>query len=312
LKKADRALFVEEEVGRVFCSEPCITQYFQTDIERLEKDYVRLRGHHDLTPEQREQFSHLRWVTLEAPDEGWCEKTLAGDLRYTFISEFQPEEKSIWMVCICLMLRGEPSFLFMAVPTRNRSVVQHYRRGEELSSAQLEKIAAAASERASQSLAGNPEADEASVGSSRVADTLALEGWSKEETARAGSSQERSQSDIKDVDFPKFEKFIEETLGAPDEVWASPLGEESPESAASSEDEEDLKIYHFIRRFSPQKISGGEGFWYVVVAKDTEDDSQIELLDSFPTRDPELVERYRRDELEFGAEPQSQPSRLVH
>ncbi|MBU6153574.1 MAG: hypothetical protein KGP28_04660, partial [Bdellovibrionales bacterium] len=32
-----------------------------------------------------------------------------------------------------------------------------------------------------------------------------------------------------------------------------------------------------------------DSFWYVVIAKDTSDESQIEIIDVFPTRDPELV-----------------------
>jgi hypothetical protein len=307
LRSAERALFVEEEVGRVFCSEKCITMYFQLDIERLEKEYLRLRGTHDLSSEQRERYAHLRWVTLEAPDEGWCEKTVTGDLRYTFISEFQPDDKTLWMICVCLMLRGEPSFLFIAIPTRNRSLVQHYRKGEPLSDEKLQAIAESAAARASRSLSGEDGETTASEQGGVLSDTIAADGWSREESARAGRTQERTPEDIPEEEFPKFEQFIEETLAKPDEVWALPLGEDA-EDAESAE----LKIYHFLRRYPGQKLSGGEGFWYVVVAKDTEDDSQIELLDSFPTRDPGLLERYRSGELEYGSEPLNSNSRLVH
>ncbi|MEO7161335.1 MAG: hypothetical protein ABI041_00300, partial [Bdellovibrionia bacterium] len=41
LSRTERALFVEEEVGRIFCSESCIAAFFTPDITRLEKEYFR-------------------------------------------------------------------------------------------------------------------------------------------------------------------------------------------------------------------------------------------------------------------------------
>src|SRR5947209_5507412 len=35
LSREDRALFVEEEIGRVFCSEDCIAAFFAPEVERL-------------------------------------------------------------------------------------------------------------------------------------------------------------------------------------------------------------------------------------------------------------------------------------
>src|SRR6185437_11906083 len=73
LMSDERALFVEEEVGRIFCSEACIAAFFAPEIERLEKDYLRKVSGSDLSKEERESFSHLRWITLQEPDEIWRE-----------------------------------------------------------------------------------------------------------------------------------------------------------------------------------------------------------------------------------------------
>ena len=127
-----RALYVEEEVGRIFCTEDCIAEFFTTDIERLEKEYFSKLSRHDLSAEDRESLEHLRWVTLQEPDEVWREKTLAGDYRYTLIAEFIPGNTKIWCVCICLFLKGEPSFLYLSFPTRNQALVGFYRRGERM------------------------------------------------------------------------------------------------------------------------------------------------------------------------------------
>jgi hypothetical protein len=132
LSQIDRALFVEEEVGRIFCSETCIAAYFTPEISRLEKEYFRRLSSNDLSAEERDHLSHLRWMTLQSPDEVWREKTLSGDYRYTLISELQPEDRAIWSVCICLFLRGEPSFLFLAFQTKNAAMVAAYRKGERV------------------------------------------------------------------------------------------------------------------------------------------------------------------------------------
>ena len=132
LKGSLRALFVEEEIGRIFCTESCIASYFTPEIERLEKGFFKRLSPSDLSSDEREQFAHLRWITLQEPDEVWREKTIAGDYRYTLISEFEPSQKKVWCICICLFLRGEPSFLYLAFTTLNAAMSNYYRKGEQL------------------------------------------------------------------------------------------------------------------------------------------------------------------------------------
>src|SRR5690606_27737236 len=131
LETGDRALFVEEEVGRIFCSEKCIVAYFGPEIERLEHEYAHWLSDRDLPGPARDELSHLRWDALADPIEVWRQKTLAGDQRYTFISEFEPSGVGqVWCICLCLVLRDEPSFLYVAVITRDRALLEKYRRGE--------------------------------------------------------------------------------------------------------------------------------------------------------------------------------------
>jgi hypothetical protein len=127
----DRALFVEEELGRVFCSEDCIADYFQPEITQLEKEYLRLRPKSDLTAEERESVAHYRWMTLQEPEEIWLQE-IEGDKRYTFISSFEHGGERLWCIAITLCLRGEPSFLFIAFPTRSEALVEAFRKGEQI------------------------------------------------------------------------------------------------------------------------------------------------------------------------------------
>lgn len=283
--KNARALYVEEEVGRIFCSEDCIARYFTPDIERLEKEYHRHLSKNDLSPDERESLNHLRWLTLQNPEEVWVEKTLAGDHRYTLISQFMPEETPVWSICICLVLKGEPSFLYLSIPTRNAALVDFYRRGErtELPPRQPDSE------------------DEERVRSpdypgDRKTDRLASE-WTEDETYLASISQERDPSDIPLDDYGLYQSCMEETLDEPEEVWCVRLGGET------------LPIYHFIRYYPDEK----PGVWFVIVAREVDEShEQIEIVDAFPTRDRHLVEQFRKGEQEIGRQDARPTARVVH
>jgi hypothetical protein len=288
LEGRERALFVEEEVGRIFCSETCIADYFTPDIERLEREYNRRLSPSDLMGEERESLAHLRWITLQEPDEVWREKTLTGDYRFTLISEFQPGDRKIWCICICLFLRGEPSFLFLAFPTRNAAMVSAYRRGER-----VEWVRPAQESRSPQ----RSQEDERTQGNQKeMMDGLASD-WTEDETLRAQLIQERRSDDISPEDFALYQSCLEETLESPDEVWSLQLA--GPDT---------LKLYHFIRHYQNESPS----VWYIIVAKETEEEEQIEILDAFPTRDANLADRYRRGQQEVGTQDTRSLGKVVH
>jgi hypothetical protein len=312
LMSDERALFVEEEVGRIFCSEACIAAFFAPEIERLEKDYHRKVSGSDLSKDERDSYSHLRWITLQEPDEIWREKTLSGDHRYTLMSEFQPGSKRIWSICICLFLKGEPSFLYLAFTTKNAALVNSYRKGERVEWAK--------------GASGEKVTEEQMLSQEQRSDRLA-DSWTEDETFLAQVNQERRADDISPEDFPLFEKCIEETLETPDEVWNCQPSEQA------------ARLYHFIRYYPagapgiPEieaaddfgvedgtgPVSGlgsgneeSSGIWYIVIAREAEEEEQIEILDAFPTRDSALVDRYRRGDQEVGHTAPGPQSRIVH
>lgn len=322
LRGDERALFVEEEIGRVFCSEQCITSYFAPEIERLEKNYLRKVSSGDLSAEERESLAHLRWITLQEADEVWREKTLTGDFRYTLISEFQPGSKRVWCVCICLFLRGEPSFLYIAFTTRSGAMVAAYRRGERMQWEKKSETTAPAKRRP-KALGGGARADAMrdneedaqemqdardaeqdamntsgeEEGAPDLGDRLAG-AWTEDETFLAQVNMERRADDIPPSEFELFQACLEETLEVPDEVWSVEMS-----------DPEGVRLYHFIREYGTER----PGHWYVIVARETENEEQIEILDAFPTRDANLVDRYRRGTQEVGESTDHRTSsRVVH
>ncbi|MBS1961423.1 MAG: hypothetical protein JST04_04350 [Bdellovibrionales bacterium] len=266
LKGEDRALFVEEDVGRIFCSEDCITQHFQADIDLIEKEYFKYRPKDDLSPDEREQFAHLRWITIQEPDEIWQEKRSSGDYRYTLISQFKPGAKSVWCVCICLFLRGEPSFLYMAFPTRSKALVERFRKGKQVEREEIGTEPA-------------PEQDGA-----EATDGLAS-GWSQSETLRAEIHRTRDASDIPAEEFGLYENLLEKTLEAPDELWV-----------LESEDDGEPDRYHFIKYF-PDEESGP--VHYIVVAQESEQSESLEVVEQIPTRNAATAQQFRKGRQEL-------------
>ena len=263
----DQALFVEEEVGRYFCSEGCIVTHFTPDIEKLEREYGKQVSANDLNSEERERYAHLRWTALEKPDEVWLEKTAKGDHRHIVISEYKPEEKTVWAVAICLMLRGDPSFLYLAFVTSDRYLVDVFRKGEKL------KIIR------KNSLSADPAQTPEKMPAEGEGDRLA-EAWTEADSLRAGIIKNRKANDIPIEDFGFYQNCLEETLQEPSELWS-----DIPKGAK--------RVYHFIRHYEHD-----QSFWYVVMAKDTPDETQIEIMDAFPTRDETLVRLCRHGKQE--------------
>ncbi len=276
LGQDSRVLFVEEELRRIFCSEGCISDYFSPEIEKLEKKFFNGVTPSDFSGEERESLAHLRWITLQEPDEVWCERASSGDLMYTLISEFHPGDRKMWCVCICLCLRGEPSFLFLAFPTRNHALVKAFRKGEKLDWSQRAQFSQSAQQ-------------------TQVSDGLA-DVWKENETIRAQLRKDRRPDDISIDEFELYQGHLDVTLQNPDEVWSVVLFEE-----------DGRHLYHFIKYFPRES----PGIWYLVLAMETEDGEQIEILEAFPTRDGSLVQRYRTGTQEVGNGDASE-YRVIH
>jgi hypothetical protein len=270
IQTREQALFVEEEVGRYFCEESCIVAHFTPEIEKMERDYGRHVPANDLNTEERERYAHLRWATIEEPEEVWREKVSSGDDRYTLVSRFEPEGKEVWGVAVCLMLRKEPSFLFIAFVTSDESLVNVFRRGELQKGSSKKETLAPLSE----------ESEETQSSISEKNDFLA-EPWSESDSVRASILKNRKDNDIPVDDFAFYQKCLEETLQEPTELWSFATAKQKK------------RVYHFIREYEHDS-----NYWYIVIAKDAADETQIEIIDAFPTKDRQLMELCRHGKRE--------------
>ena len=173
----------------------------------MEREYGRHVSPTDLNSEERERYSHFRWTNLEKPEEIWKEKIATGDHRYTLISQFTPDSKPIWGVGVCLMLRGDPSFLFIAFVTSDRHLVDVFRKGEKQKVVQ-KNVSESAPEKKLQLV----EQDDGQDG--------LAEPWTESDSVRASIVGSRKPNDIPIEDFCFYQKCLEETLQQPTELWS--------------------------------------------------------------------------------------------
>jgi hypothetical protein len=77
--------------------------------------------------------------------------------------------------------------------------------------------------------------------------------------------------------------FFQTTLEFPDEVWS-----------VLSSSKAHYCHHHLIRSFQNHPEHHNETCWYVIVAKDTDLESEIEILEAFLTDDIQIVSHYRK------------------
>ncbi len=114
--------------------------------------------------------------------------------------------------------------------------------------------------------------------------------WTQNESVLAQLVQPRIKGDIPFSDFTQYEACIEETLRAPDEVWTEAFA--------------GMVIYSFLKSFVNADTQ--ENFSYVVLTRETEEEDQLEILDTFPTRDDGYLTTFRRGNQEYNAQQEAE------
>ena len=94
----------------------------------------------------------------------------------------------------------------------------------------------------------------------------------------------KPETDFSSIEQHEHESLLEETLDDPDEIW---LDEETFE---------DLRVHTFVRSFETKQ----QTFYYIaVVYVNTEEDYPSFVFMHFSTKDEEMLETFRKDEIIF-------------
>lgn len=264
---SEGSIVIDEKENLVFSSEEELYSHFQPVIEKLEKYFFEKRNEGDIPVESYTDFEECLPLLLEEPFEVWQDdESFDGEVIYNFIGEFEDEEhpdvEPIFYLAQVYMTEEVPSFVYLHFPTRDESLIDHYRKGKIVYDIARSHI-----------LLGAAEGDALSEG-----EELAVGLYE-------AMLKVRSEKDIVEENFLDFSDLREETIEEPDEIW-------------QSTDSQGNVLVSFIKEHPDVEIEGieSEELFYIVVTVEEENSQAHALLFSFPTIDRNLVDRYRHGE----------------
>lgn len=274
-KVTKNPIIIDPQQGLSFNNEEDLYKHFQKEILYLEKEYHLLRSSTDISDDVQKKYEEHLESTLEDPDEIWLDdSTFEGQPISIYIKEFSggdgelSEETSLFHVAVTYRVNSVPSFVYLHFPTIHLELVEKYQRGQIIYDRILEEAPKGAIE-GDALLEGDPLA----IGLYDAMLTL------------------RSEEDIAEVNFRDFSHLRELAIEEADEIWRinDPFGN---------------VLVNFVKEFPDEKP---ELIYYIVVTIEDAISNSHALLFSFPTKDVNLVTRYRQGE-SLHAEDVSQES----
>lgn len=253
-------IVIDEVRGLVFSSEEELYDHFLPQIQALEKEYFSNRGDDDIQEKDFHLYEELLNQVLDDPDEVWEDATsIFGFKVRTYVGHYTSGDESVYYVALAYATGDVPSFVYLHYPSRDLDLVDRFRRGNLIYDRVLKEVELGAVEGDALS-----EGDDLAVGLYRAMLTL------------------RSEKDIPEDEFKKFEDLRETTIEDADEIWRSV----------------DLSgniLVTFVKYFADADDEASDLHYLVVTIEDTPSSSHA-LLFSFPTSDSTLVDRYRHGE----------------
>ncbi len=261
LSSEEKIVYVEESADRYFCSEKCIRSYYDPMAEHYRKAMIEIRDPHDISEADFAELESYAPLCLSNPDEIWLDSTEFGETITYFLANFTNEGGKFTYVVACFCLEDEPTYILLSFPTRDKKLIEEFRRGEKIERTEDDE-----------------ETSEPEVSPVLAEDFLARQGNAIEEEML----RHRDATDVPQKEFDEHVHLVDQTIESPDEVWELQDEGDNPQLTLISQHEENLH-YVVICTFDATQ---GQKSWRVIYC--------------FPTRDPALVQRYRRGLLRDG------------
>jgi hypothetical protein len=251
-------IIIDDAKGLVFSSEEELYHFFLPQIQAFEKEYFTNRTADDIQDDELADYEDLLPQVLDAPDEIWQDiESVQGYGIHNYISHFNADGVLVHYVAVAYRTAETPSFVFLHFASRDQNLVSRFRRGEMIYDRVVKEVENGAVEGDALS-----EGDDLAVGLYKSMLTV------------------RSDKDIKESEFKSFENLRETTIEEADEIWRT-------------DDFSGHVLVSFIKDFSED---ADKEVFYIVVTMEDATSSSHSLLFSFPTKDRNLVDRYRHGE----------------
>ena len=261
----EKIVYVEGGTNRFFCSEKCIRSYYDPMSDFYRKHMLEIRDPHDIPELDFAKYESYAPLCLSNPDEIRMDKTENGEQVHIFLSTFTNEGGKFTYIVVCFCLDLEPTYVLLSFPTRDKKLLEEFKRGEKLEVTE-------ASEESSVEPDVSPHITE---------DLLAKQGNAIEEEML----RHRSTTDVPKDDFEEHSHLLEQTIEEPDEVWELQDEGETTLLTLISQPEENL---HYVVICSYDQAQENHEAWRVIY--------------HFPTNDLALLQRYRRGVLREGSD----------
>lgn len=270
IEKVSDLHFVEDNSNRGFCGEKCIKDFYRPYMSQLEmeessfrvelnisidEDYIEIVGNEKILEK-----------ALSAPDESWCLENELGQKFHTHILELESAGKPIYYILICSYIENEPSFVFYRTATEHKVLKDKYCRDYKYSTTDYDKN--------EQVMVPDEHGEEYEI----PADIIELLEHKKSQFL-ATLMEQHSPGDIGIEDYLSYDKYLEQTIENPDEIY-------------EYEDDEGDVLNNFIKSFKMGDIS----FFYVVILYPykLEKIREVAVLPilGFPSVDKDLYPKY--------------------
>ncbi len=227
-QEESRLYFVETEVARCFCSQECIQDYF-TPVTQVYVDLfskaLKPHAEKDFDSYSQSKFKAYQALTLEEPDAVETITLDSGDKHYIYSAHFELPKTShlgscgFEFVVACLSIQNIPSFVFIGFATKEPQVKFAFIEACKQMLSKADVVSIKPTEYKTQKTSDvlsdtNSTAQECSL--LRLNKTP----HSDAEAFRKLYIELKQVGDLEDSEFAQFDKYLDDTVDDPDEVWS--------------------------------------------------------------------------------------------
>ncbi len=250
-------IVIDAEKNLIFHSEEELYDHFLPQIQALEKEFFSSRSASDFEDSELAHYEELLSQVLDDPDEIWKDlDTIQGYRVHNYIAHFSVNGESVYYVAMVYKTGDTPSFVFLHFPTKDVKLIEKYRRGDLIYDRVMKEVSKGAIE-------GDAlgEGDDLAVGLYKA------------------MLKVRSEKDLPEEKFHDYGHHRESTIEDADEIWRT-------------NDLDGNILVSFIKDCTEEEAD----LHYIAITIEDPSSSSHALLFSFPTKDLNLVDRYRHGE----------------